>query len=192
MLYFAELSGKRVVSADGSTIGRLTALAFLAADQPLVTKLRVDTKVGHILVPVSSVAAIKDVVTLTSGYETVGISENELSVRIHLLDQQIIDIKGNKVVRVNDVVIQDKPYLVIAGVDVGILGIARWLKLEQWLNHQISRFGTSLRSDFLPWENIQPLELSRGKVKLKREEAKLTKLAPEDLADHLERLSVKN
>ncbi|HLD24774.1 MAG TPA: PRC-barrel domain-containing protein, partial [Patescibacteria group bacterium] len=190
MLYFAELSGKRVVSADGSTIGRLTDFAFLATDQPLVTKLRVDTKVGHILVPVSSVAAIKDVVTLTSGYETVGISENELSVRIHLLDQQIIDIKGNKVVRVNDVVIQDKPYLVIAGVDVGILGIARWLKLEQWLNRQISRFGTSLRSDFLPWENIQPLELSRGKVKLKREEAKLTKLAPEDLADHLERLSV--
>lgn len=192
MLYFAELSGKRVVSADGSVIGKLTDFAFLATDQPLITKLRVDTRVGHILIPVSSVAAIKDVVTLTPGYETVGIAENELSVRIHLLDQQIIDIKGNKVVRVNDVVIQDKPYLVIAGVDVGILGIARWLSLEQWLNRQVSRFGTTLQSHFLPWENIQPLELSRGKVKLKREEEKLTKLAPEDLADHLERLSVKN
>ena len=77
-------------------------------------------------------------------------------------------------------------------MDVGILGIARWLKLEQWLNRQIAWFGTSIRSDFLPWENIQPIELSRGKVKLKREEEKLTKLAPEDLADHLERLSVKN
>lgn len=192
MLYFAELSGKRVVSADGSVIGRLTDFAFLATDQPLITKLRVDTTVGHILVPVSSVQTIKDVVTLTPGFETVGIAENELSVKIHLLDQQIIDLKGNKVVRVNDVVIQEKPYLVIAGVDVGLLGIARWLKLEQWLNRQISRFGTTLRSDFLPWENIQPLELSRGKVQLKQEESKLTKLAPEDLADHLERLSVKN
>lgn len=192
MLYFAELSGKKVVSADGSIIGRLTDFAFLATDQPLVTKLRVDTKVGHILVPVSNVTAIKDVVTLIPGFETVGVSENELSVRIHLLDQQIIDLKGNKVVRVNDVVIQDKPYLVIAGVDVGILGIARWLTIEQWLNRQVSRFGTSLRSDFLPWENIQPLELSRGKVQLKQEESKLTRLAPEDLADHLERLSVKN
>jgi len=192
MLYFAELSGKKVISADGKIIGTLTDFAFLATDQPLITKIRIDTKVGHILVPVTSMSSVSTTITLTPGYETVGVSENELSVRIHLLDQQIIDIKGNKVVRVNDVVIQDKPYFVIAGVDVGVLGIARWLKLEQWLNRQVSHFGTSLRSDFLPWENIQPIELSRGKVQLKREEAKLTKLAPEDLADHLERLSVKN
>ncbi len=192
MLYFAELSGKKVKSSDGKTIGRLTDFAFLATDQPLITKLRIDTPVGHILVPVSSMKTLNGQITLASGFETSGVSENELSVRIHLLDQQIIDIKGNNVVRVNDVVIQDKPYFVIAGVDVGVLGIARWLHLERWLNRQLSRVGTSLRSDFLPWENIQPIELSRGKVRLKREEAKLTKLAPEDLADHLERLSVKN
>lgn len=192
MLYFAELAGKKVTSADGKLVGRLTDFAFLATDQPLITKLRIDTKVGHILVPISSMKTLNGKIELASGYETSGVSENELSVRIHLLDQQIIDLKGNKVVRVNDVVIQDKPYFVIAGVDVGVLGIARWLKLEQWLNRQVSYFGTSLRSDFLPWENIQPVELSRGKVQLKREEAKLTKLAPEDLADHLERLSVKN
>lgn len=192
MLYFAELSGKQVVSADGKAIGKLTDFAFLATDQPLITKLRIDTRVGHILVPISSMKTIGTVITLTPGFETSGVAENELSVRIHLLDQQIIDIKGNKVVRVNDVVIQDKPYFVIAGVDVGLLGIARWLRLEQWLNRQVSRFGTTLRSDFLPWENIQPVELSRGKVQLKREDAKLTRLAPEDLADHLERVSVKN
>lgn len=192
MLYFAELAGRKVTSADGKDIGKLTDFAFLATDQPLVTKLRIDTRVGHILVPISSMQTVGSTITLSPGFETSGVSENELSVRIHLLDQQIIDLKGNKIVRVNDVVIQDKPYFVIAGVDVGVLGIARWLKLEQNLNRFVSYFGTSLRSDFLPWENIQPLELSRGKVQLKREEAKLTKLAPEDLADHLERLSVKN
>lgn len=192
MLYFAELFGKTVMSSDAKTIGRLTDFAFLATDQPLITKLRIDTKVGHILVPVSSMKAMDGAIILSPGFETSGIAENELSVRIHLLDQQIIDLKGNKVIRVNDVVIQDKPYLVIAGVDVGILGIARWFKLEQFVNRQLARFNTTLRSDFLPWENIQPLELSRGKVQLKREEEKLTKLAPEDLADHLERLSVKN
>lgn len=192
MLYFAELAGKSVTSSDGKPIGRLMDFAFLATDQPLITKLRIDTRVGHILVPISNMKTLNGSISLTPGFETSGVSENELSVRIHLLDQQIIDIKGNKVVRVNDVVIQDKPYFVIAGVDVGVLGIARWLKLEQGLNRLISRFGTSLRSDFLPWENIQPVELSRGKVQLKREESKLTKLAPEDLADHLERLSVKN
>lgn len=192
MLYFAELYGKTVVGSDGNKIGKLTDFGFLATDQPLITKLRIDTKVGHILVPVSNLRSINGVITLSPGYETSGVTENELSVRIHLLDQQIIDIKGNKVIRVNDVVIQDKPYFVIAGVDVGTLGIARWFKLERWINRNLALFGTTLRSEFLPWENIQPVELSRGKVKLKREEEKLTKLAPEDLADHLERLSVKN
>src|SRR3989344_1635162 len=192
MLYFAELVGKRVFSSEKKLVGRLTDLLFLASGQPLITKLVIRSSPSPIIVPLTNASALNGDIVLKEHFETTQITENELSVRTHLLDQQIIDIKGNKVVRVNDVVIQDKPYFVIAGVDVGVLGIARWLKLEQWLNHQISRFGTSLRSDFLPWENIQPLELSRGKVKLKREEAKLTKLAPEDLADHLERLSVKN
>ncbi len=192
MLYFAELYGKTVVASDGKTVGKLTDFAFLATEQPLVTKLRIDRGRDHLLIPISSMKTMNGKIILSPGYETSDVSDNELSVRWHLLDQQIIDIRGNKVVRVNDVVIQDKPYFVLAGVDVGILGIARWLKIEQWLNRQMARFGTSFRSDFLPWENIQPLELSRGKVKLKREESKLTKLAPEDLADHLERLSVKN
>ncbi len=192
MLYFAELSGKRVVSSDGKTIGRLEDLVFLASGQPLVTKLALTSSHGTRIIPMTSVTVLNGIVKLAANFQTTDIAENELSVRQHLLDQQIIDIKGNKVVRVNDVAIQEKPYLVVAGVDVGILGIARWFKLEQFLNRGLAKFGKTATSDFLAWENIQPVELSRGKVVLKREETKLTKLRPEDLADHLERLSVKN
>lgn len=192
MLYFAELSGKRVISSDGKPTGRLTDLIFLASGQPLVTKLSIHTSSGTLILPITSVTVFNGGIKLAPNGTTTEIAENELSVRQHLLDQQIIDIKGNKVVRVNDVVIQEKPYLVIAGVDVGVLGIARWFHLEQFLNRGLARFGKTATSDFLAWENIQPVELSRGKVVLKREETKLTKLPPEDLADHLERLSVKN
>jgi Mg/Co/Ni transporter MgtE len=144
------------------------------------------------MIPMTHVTMQNDSIKLTSDYKTVDVGENELSVKRHLIDQQIIDINGNKVVRVNDVAIQEKPYLVVAGVDVGVLGIARWFHLEQFLNLFLARFGKTATSDFLAWENIQPVELSRGKVMLKKEETKLTKLRPEDLADHLERLSVKN
>lgn len=192
MIYFAELSGKKVVASDGKQVGKLTDLVFLGSGQPLVTKLHIQTPVGLLTIPITSVKSFNGDITLTPGFEATTIGDEELSLSKHLLDQQIIDLKGNKVVRVNDVVIQEKPYLIIAGVDVGILGIARWFHLEQLLNKQLARFGKTVSSNFLPWDDIQPLELSRGKVMLKREDAKLTRLAPEDLADHLERLSVKN
>lgn len=180
------------MSSDGKRIGRLTDLLFLASGQPFITKLTIASRGQIVTVPTTSVNVFNGGITLSSGYQTSDAAENELSVRTHLLDQQIIDIKGNKVVRVNDVAIQEKPYLVVAGVDVGVLGIARWLHVEQLLNRGLARFGKTATSDFLAWENIQPVELSRGKVVLKREETKLTKLRPEDLADHLERLSLKN
>ncbi len=192
MLYFAEISGIRVVSSSGTPIGRLTDLVFLASGQPLVTKLAVASASGIRIIPITSATVLNGIIKLAANFQTTDIGENELSVKRHLLDQQIIDIKGNKVVRVNDVAIQEKPYLIVAGVDVGVLGIARWFHLEQFLNRVLARFGKAATSDFLAWENIQPVELSRGKVVLKREETKLTKLRPEDLADHLERLSVKN
>ena len=58
------------------------------------------------------------------------LEENELYLVKNLLDKQIIDLKGNKIVRVNDVALQDKEKLSIAGVDVGILGVLRRLGLE--------------------------------------------------------------
>lgn len=192
MLYFAELFGRRVTSSDRATVGKLTDFLFLATDQPLITKIVMNGGSHPTIVPIASVKTVNGSIVLAPGYQTVEPAVNELYLRKNLLDQQILDIKGNKVVRVNDVVIQEKPYYVIAGVDVGLLGIARWFKLEQFINKNMAIFGRAVHSDFLPWDDIQPLELSRGKVVVKREETKLTKLPPEDLADHLERLSVKN
>ncbi len=192
MLYFAELAGKPVVSSDGGSIGKLYDFYFLGSDQPLLTKICVVSSVGYLYIPITSVKSINGTIILAPDHESVEPTEQELSIRTHLLDQQIIDIQGNKVVRVNDVVIQQKPYYVIAGVDVGVLGIARWLNVEQYLNKALAMIGKTVTSNFLSWDDVQPVELSRGKVMLKREETKLTRLAPEDLADHLERLSLKN
>ncbi len=191
MLYFAELRGKAVVNDKGDRLGKLTDLVFLSGDQPLVTKLVVASG-ATMLIPLTDLVSINSVVKIQPSFQSTNLAANELFVGKNLLDQQIIDIKGNKVVRVNDVVIQDKPYLVIAGVDVGILGIARWFKLEQFINVPIGLFGKTMTSDFLPWEDIQPVALSRGRVVLKAEDKKLTRIPPEDLADHLERLSLKN
>lgn len=193
MLYFSEILNKKVVTEYGSQLGKLKDLIFLAKNQPNVTKIVIeDNKENKIIIPIQNLKNINSKITIQDDYETVKLVEDELFVVKNLLDKQIIDIKGNKVVRVNDVVIQDKPVLYVAGVDIGILGILRWFKLEEIVTDALKNLGKRTSEEFLSWGDIQPIELTRGKVQLKEEEEKLEKVRPEDLADHLERTNIAN
>lgn len=193
MLYFAELDRKQVLSSDRKPIGRLKDLVFRAQDQPIVTKLVVHADTGiDVFVPVHHIRKINSHIELMPDFQSVSLSENELYIKKNLLNQQIIDINGNKVVRVNDVAIQEKPTFLIAGVDIGLLGLLRWLKIEKGVNLLASRIGKTVTSRFLSWADIQPLELATGRVVLNKEEEKLERIRPEDLADHLEKMNLRN
>lgn len=193
MLYFSELKGKRVKTEQGIRLGRLTDLVFLATSQPTVTKLVVDGGHNHLyIIPIQYVKKLNTTITVVDGFSVETIARQELYLRKNLLDQQIIDIRGNKVVRVNDVALQDKPALTIAGVDIGIVGLLRWFGADETFGRILRLLGKTITSRFLSWADIQPLELARGKVMLKKEETKLSRLMPEDLADHLENMSIRN
>lgn len=195
MLYFSEIKGKKVFTEDKVYTGRAKDLIFLATQSPDITKIVVQDPLKQtIYIPISYVARINSFITIHKNYEAVQLDENELYLDKNIIDQQIIDIKGNKIVRVNDVAIQDKdlPKFYVAGVDIGILGILRWLRVENFFLRLMNFFGVKMSSNFLSWANIQPLELTRGKVRLKEEEQKLKKISPADLADHLEKTNVLN
>ena len=110
----------------------------------------------------------------------------------NLNDQQIIDVRGNKMVRVNDVVFLQKPFLHVSGVDIGWLGLLRWIGLEKMVTDTARLAGKEVTSQFLSWNDIMPVELARGRVMLKRQETNVAKLRPEDLADYLNHLSLRN
>jgi CBS domain-containing protein/sporulation protein YlmC with PRC-barrel domain len=193
MLYFSELKNKTIRTEDGVKVGNLKDLIFFASEQPTVTKIYIRaSKKMYIIVPIQYVKRINGDITLTKNYQTAELEENEIYVDKNLLDKQIIDIQGNKIVRVNDVVFQDKPHLYIAGVDIGILGVLRWLRIERAVFNLFLSIGIKLTSQFLSWGYIQPLELARGRVKLKKENEKLERIPPEDLADHLEKTNIIN
>lgn len=193
MLYFSELKGKKITTEDGINVGRLSDLIFLASDHPYVTKISVRLgKNSYIVVSVQYLIKFNGEIVLHKNYVSTELAENELFVVKNLLDKQIIDIQGNKIVRVNDVVFQDKPALYIAGVDIGFLGILRWLKVERLIFNIFLSLKIKLTSQFLSWGYIQPLELARGRVKLKKENEKLARIPPEDLADHLEKTNILN
>ncbi len=193
MIYYSELQGKKVKTEDNIEAGRLEDIVFLASEKPTVTKLVLRGTIEEkLIIPVNYLRKIDKDIVITKDYVNSSLEENELFLVKNLLDKQIIDLKGNKIVRVNDVALQDKNELYIAGVDVGVLGILRWLKLESLLNHILNTFNIKLTPQFLSWGDIQPLELVRGQVKLKKKEERLQRIRPEDLADYLERTNVVN
>jgi len=193
MLYFSELLNRKVVTEDNVYVGKLVDLIFKLSETAEIAKAVVKTKLDpKTIVDIADVVKINGSITLKKNYHTKELEENELYLSKNLLDSQIIDISGDKMVRVNDVAIQNQPYLYIAGVDIGLIGFLRWFGLEDLANKIFNQYGIKLRSQFLSWGDIQTLELSRGHVKIKTEQLKLQKIRPEDLADYLEQTNMDN
>ncbi len=191
MIYFSELKGKKVLTEDNVEIGKLEDIIFKASEVPSVTKFIIrEISGGKLIIPVEFLKKINSVIIFQKSFASSGLAENELCLVKNLLDKQIIDLKGNKVVRVNDVLLQGKEQLYIAGVDISLLGIFRWLNLEKAFNNFLAFFHVNITSNFLSWGDIQPLELARGEVKLRKREDKLEKIQPADLADYLEKTNV--
>ncbi|PJE63634.1 hypothetical protein COU89_02300 [Candidatus Roizmanbacteria bacterium CG10_big_fil_rev_8_21_14_0_10_45_7] len=194
MFYFSQLQGKKIVSEKGHSMGVLRDLIFLAAEgAPIVTKLVVKKYSKIRMYAIADVVSINHFVVVKHEPQLVELAEDELFVDQNLLNKQIIDVLGSKIVRVNDVAIQNNANTYyIAGVDIGLRGIFRWLGMEPLLAPFYMFFGVAHKPHLLPWESIQPLELSQGQVKLKNKQDKLNAIRPEELADYLERTTIKN
>lgn len=191
MIYFSEIKNKKVVTEDGIKVGKLDDLVFLSSSNPQITKLVIlnDEKEKEII-PIQYLLKINKVITIKKNFQQCKLEDNELFIMRNLLDKQIIDLKGSKIIRVNDVVLSNKyPYTVI-GVDVGLTGILRWLGLNE-IAYKIPYLNKlQIAHKFLSWADVQPLELGRGAVRLKKREEKLSNLLPEDLADYLEKTNL--
>lgn len=189
MIYFSEIKNKKIYTEDNIFVGYLVDLIFCFTENPTLTKMLVNPNKNiskePFYISFEHLMKINSKIFISKNYKTSELSENELFIDKNLLDKQIIDIKGSKVVRVNDVVIQnksDKDYFIL-GVDTSFEGVLRWFGLDKF---------TPKEPEFLPWSNIQPLELTQGKVVLNVQQEKLNSFHPADLADYLETTNVKN
>lgn len=197
MIFFSELKNNPVATEDNVLVGRLDDLVFDFKDIPKISKIIVKSNKLHhprLYIPIQYLKSMNGTLILAKNYMTDNLSENELIVAKNLIDKQIIDIEGKKVIRVNDVILKktDAANLTILGVDTGLLGVLRWIGLENIIKNLFRLLGRKIQSKTLPWRHIQPLELSEGKVRLNINQDKLEELHPEDLADYLEVTSMDN
>jgi magnesium transporter len=193
MLYFSELSGEKVFSENKQHVGKLIDLLFLPTQTPLITKFVIKTKAKKIYsVPVRFVKKNDIGFILAGNYTSEEQTEKEVSLLYKLQNQQIVDIEGTEVIRVNDVIISDVPEFTVSGIDIGVLGVFRWIGIAKYVAKLLSNVNVRYKSDFIPWSELDAKELANGRIVLSSEKEQLKKIHPEDLAEHLEHATIRN
>lgn len=108
-----------------------------------------------------------------------------------ILDKQVVDIAGIKLVRVNDVKLTFvKTGVAVIGVDVGVTGLLRRLSVERPAKAFANLFGRKLNDKVISWEFVEPLGTAGRAIRLHMPQGKIALLHPADIADIMEELSI--
>ncbi|MGH9512067.1 MAG: magnesium transporter MgtE N-terminal domain-containing protein [Terriglobales bacterium] len=198
-LALTEVLGLPVYDTTGARCGRVHEMAMQPQeDRNHVSILIVRTKSGDRIVPFSSVSEINGQIraaTASSSWQSADGSEGMFLLARDLLDQQIIDVFGRKVVRVNDVDMHQEPhtehpYLKVGSVDVGARGAIRRLLKGVVPAAALRALLAQIPPRTIPWEFVDVIETDPARrVKLKISNERLAKLHPADIADIVEELA---
>ncbi len=203
--YLSGLIGKEAFGMDGDAIGVIKDLLIksLPAEQDdssrhLVNGIKLKTGKETRCYSFSAFRVVKTReklnVTCTDLLELSGDEVNNgLFLIENVLDKQIVDLNGRKLVRVNDIrlVTVSQGTFTIA-VDIGIEGLLRRIGISKPIKHFLSLFGISIPAKFILWEDVQAIDYSNLNIKLSKSYARLQTLHPSDLADILEDLGKKS
>lgn len=198
-LALTELLGSPVFDTAGSQCGRVRELALAPQeDRARIATFIVRTKAGDRLLPSSLVKSIDGGIyatTASSTWSVVNGAEGLFLLGRDLLDQQIIDVYGRKVVRVNDVdlneeVSESHPVLRVGSVDVGVRGAIRRLLKGVVPMLALRTLLHNIPPRLIPWEFVDLIETDPARrVKLKISHDRLARLHPADIADIVESLA---
>ncbi len=195
MLYLSQAIGRPVLDANGEPLGKVDDLIVAVGDRyPPVTGLVVATDKRRIFIPWTQVARF-DSSGARLSTDRIDITrfqgrENEIQLRADLLDKQIVDIDGRKVVRVNDLRLDDVDgRLHLVAVDVGAAGLLRRLGIEGAYRILARNLHLPTPERYIDWEDVDPVETSIASIKLRIPHAGLTELHPADLATIIDQLS---
>src|SRR2546428_9153417 len=198
-LALSELLGAPVFDTAGSKCGRVRELTLVPQeDRSRVAAIIVKTKAGDRLLPFGSVTAINSGIctdTAAGEWATSEKLEGMLLLGRDLLDQQVIDVFGRKVVRVNDLDLHqesvgNRPVLKVGSVDVGARGAVRRLLKGVVPMAALRALLRKIPPRPIPWEFVDLIETDPARrVKLKISHERLAKLHPADIADIVEELA---
>ncbi len=186
MAFLSEIIGRPVTDLDGKPVGKLKDVIvriWAEFPHPLIEGVTVEGKGGLRSLPLSAVAALlSPVIPLKYRFsETPDFIEKEDDILLlrDVLDQQIIDTDGARVVRVNDVeLVRVNGTIYVTNVDVSWVGLLRrmgWVKLANFLSRHLKLKGIS-------WDDVELLRRDQA-MQLRVPAERLHELHPADLAE---------
>ena len=198
-LALSELLGATVYDPTGAA-GRVREVALAPQeDRARIASLIVKTRSGNRVLPFTAISAINGGIRATTAmgeWHEVNGTEGLFLLERDLLDQQVIDVNGRKVVRVNDVDLEfdsqkeKGPSLRVNSVDVGARGAVRRLLRGVAPRNALHALLGKIPPRSIPWNFVDLIETDPARrVKLKISHDGLSKLHPADIADIVEELA---
>ncbi len=191
MIFFSQLLRVPIIDSKQETVGRLKDIVVRAQDGEYPKVHGVIFKDGKHL----SFIPYQFIETLSRGEITLNKSNSwkpnyeptndEFLLSRDVLDQQIFDVKGIRVVRVNDLqLVRIDNGFSIVGIDISNKALMRRLGFSHL------PFFNKMESKFIDWHNVSLVKGSVGSLQLKTTHQKLQKLHPADVANLIESLTL--
>jgi magnesium transporter len=194
--FISELVGRRATIGD-LPIGKVADLVVGKPDAvfPQVDGLVIKTADGLRFAPIDTVADVDrdgSVALTIAPTEPAPPEQEELYLVADLLDKQIVDVDGRKVVRINDIEVANTGgRLRVVAADVSLAGLLRRLGLRAFGKRWLSRIGNVPRS-MIAWDSVAPIrEVNPSQVRLSVKQSRLARLHPSELAEIIGDLSAR-
>lgn len=174
--YLSQLISLPVLDYQGEAVGRIGDFVVkLSGAYPPVTGVMLNLgRVDRSLGPRATFMPWTQVAQVTAGGLTLASTRldlqrfrrrpGEMLVKADLLDQQVIDLDGRKLVRVNDVQLVAAGTggrdFRLAGIDVGARGLFRRLDLDRFAGWLTARTPIRVDDRVIPWEGVEPVDLA--------------------------------
>ncbi|WP_168190177.1 magnesium transporter [Caloramator sp. E03] len=189
--YISNLLGVSVYDSSNIYLGKLNDLIVTSDEHlPVVQGLRIKNKDSLKEIAFKSLGIYKGgkkyKIIVDNYFEYVR-DKNFYSLSNDILDRQIVDINGRRVVRVNDLRLAEigEGYKVVA-VDIGFRGLLRRLGILNFVEGILSKIGRNFADSLVIWDNVEPIKGQVDRITLSIPYKKLKSLHPADIADILE------
>lgn len=189
------MMGRRIEDERGDRTGRLADVVVEpGAKFPPVKGLVVRSGRGRsgrrYFVPWSDVTDLKPGRIVVKGFsQEAAAGEGDIFLYRDLLDKQIVDMDGYRIVRVSDIrIAKSAGELRVIGADVGVLAILRRLGLHLLAEKLKSERSGVLRDRIVPWNLVSPTGPMPYDVRLRVPYREFLEIHPSDLADIVEQL----
>jgi len=198
-IYLSSVIGRHVINNRGETLGLLHDLVMVPGDVfPEVSHIVIRHRNRKYVFLWSEVTLFTHIVVSVGSMRTDAgkpyqHNEGEILVRRDILDKQIVDVNGAKVVRVNDIKLGNLDQkLCIFSVDISFRGLLRRLGYERFGDWVASLMKKEIPQNEISWEYVQPLEAHSSKLALNIARNQMNEIHPADLADIIENIPIQN